>query len=344
MSTAELERLLVTALHEGDDTPVDFQHDLSRLAARQRERQGAAQRWSVAAVAAAVVGLLVVASVVLAVKDARDDSRPISPAPAPRFGLSPSGLPVGTLVGGVDRTEPGVTSTLRLVVRPDGTGSFNAGTVGDREGDSVADYEVAFVAAGPGHALMRNESHAACFTPDLMTLHFVVHERSVRIVDLVSGYHADCLVSSGLRAGLPGTTLRIKPLPVELSPSGLPVGLLKGQYPFGRDVGTIRLLVRPDGTGQLEFTERVHHNQTGPFAVELLAGGRGSAVMRSVDALFCDDPEMMSLTFTTVRSTVTILRADAPGTCLVARSEASAMSGTVLNVLPGSLGNLTSSD
>jgi hypothetical protein len=212
MSTDEFERLLVTALHEGDDTPVDLQHDLHRLATRLATRQRAARRWSVAAVAAAVVGLLVVVSVVLAVKDARDDSRPIGPAP--RFGLAPSGLPVGTLVGAVDRTEPGVTSTLRHVVRPDGTGSFNAGTVGDVEGDSVADYEVAFVAAGPGQALMRNESEAACFSPDLMTLHFVVRERSVRIVDVVSGYQAGCLVSSGLRAGLPGTTLRIKPLPV----------------------------------------------------------------------------------------------------------------------------------
>ena len=331
MRTDELERLLAEALHEGDALLVDTAAGERRLVLRESERMPTARRWSVVLAAAASV-LVIVLTTVLALDALRgEDRREFTPAP--RVTLSPSGLPVGSLVGRVDRTESGVTSNVRLVVRPDGTGSFNAGTVGDAEGDSVADYAVDLVAAAPGRAVMRNRSEAACFATDVMTLHFTVHPRTVRITD-ISDFLADCIVSRGLAADLPGTTLRIEPLPLELSPSGLPVGLLKGSYAMGGGLGTLRLLVRADGTGQLEYPQPGNQGfGVGPLDIVLGQDGSGLVTV-SFDNPVCADSLVLEVTVRVSARQVTLLDVAHTDRCAIDPALARALPGLVLDVLP----------
>jgi hypothetical protein len=330
MRTDELERLLTEALREGDAQPVDTAAGERRLAQRDSELMPTWRRWSVVLVAAALVGLIAVASLALGARIAHDErTRPIGPAPAPRYGLSPSGLPVGTLVGRVDRTQPGATSTVRLIVRPDGSGSFNAGTHGDEEGDSVSYYEVELARAGTDRAVMRNRSDAAYFSMDVMTLHFSVREATIRITD-ISPFLADCIVSRGLRADLPGTTLRIDPLPGELSPSGLPVGMVQIPVPVMYSQGTLRLLVRADGTGQykmFDYTVAGDDDSPDAFDVEFRRAGPGRAELEYQGAT------CVTLDFTVRDGTFTFDAVQAHG-CLMSADTASGLRGKSADVEP----------
>ena len=250
MSTDELERLerrLEAALHETGDQPVDVPAGRALLGERVGRQQQLVRRWTVVGVAASVLAVVVSTSLVLA--GLRDDREGLPVAP-PGVTLSPSGLPVGVLEGRVDRTEEDAVSRLRIVVRADGTGTWNSGTTGDSAGPSVADYAVTFVGDGPGRVVIRSTA-VTCFTTDQLTLTFSVRGTAVHVEQVLS---SDCLLSPGLSNDLAGTTLRIKPLPLELSPSGLPVGTLEGLVPRTSgeyDVSTFRLRVRPDGTGIL---------------------------------------------------------------------------------------------
>jgi hypothetical protein len=211
MSAGELqrlervERLLESALHEADPIPVDLQRGRARLAPRLVEQQRAVRRrWVISL--ASVLALVVTAAIVLSGLGGDKDSLPAGPAPELSF--TSSGLPVGVLVGKVDRTEPQATSTVRITVRPDGTGIWNAGTVGDSEGDSVHDYVVEFFGDGAGQIVMRGGG--MCVSRDTLTLEFSVRGRSLVIKDASTN---DCLVSRGLASDLAGTTLRILALP-----------------------------------------------------------------------------------------------------------------------------------
>jgi hypothetical protein len=212
MSTGDLqrleraERLLESALREADAIPVDLHGGRARLGPRLVEQQRSVRRRWVISVAASVLGLVVTAAIVLA--GLRGDTNSLPVAPSPELSFTSSGLPVGQLVGTVDRTEPRATSTVRIIVDPNGTGIFNAGTVGDSEGDSVQDYVVEFVSDGPGQAVMRYVG--MCIDDDALTLQFSVHGRTLVITDAST---TDCLVSRGLASDLAGTTLRILPLP-----------------------------------------------------------------------------------------------------------------------------------
>lgn len=210
MNTGELERRLENALHEADQIPVDLRAGRAALAPRLDQRQRSVRRLTVFAVAASVLAVAVTTSIVFA--GLREDKESLPPAgPAPGITLSPSGLPVGLLQGTVDRTEPGAKSTLRIVVRPDGTGTWNSGTTGDSEGDSVADYDVRFDRAGPGSADMTDMTdYLACGTFKLLTLQFTVRGRTVVIDDVST---IGCLVHFDLASDMTGTTLRILPLP-----------------------------------------------------------------------------------------------------------------------------------
>ena len=213
MSTGELEplerveRLLGAGLHGVDQVAIDVRRGRARLAPHVRKHRQAVRRRTVIAVAAAVVAVVVAAPVVIA--DLRDHERALPVGPSPGVTLSPSGLPVGILEGTVERTQPGATSTVRMVVRADGTGIWNAGTVGDLEGTSVADYAVRFRRDGPGRATM-TQGPAGCGVTDLLPLTFTVRGRTVVIED--SGV-IGCLVSQGLARDLKGTTLRLLPQP-----------------------------------------------------------------------------------------------------------------------------------
>jgi hypothetical protein len=213
MSTGELERmerverLLGAGLHEVDRVAIDVRRGRGKLAPHVSKRRQAVRRRTIIAVAAAVIAVAVTAPIVIA--DLRDDNRALPVGPSPGVTLSPSGLPVGILQGRVERTQPGATSTVRMVVRADGTGTWNAGTVGDIEGTSVADYPVSFERDGPGRAIMRQNT-AACETSNDLALTFTVRGRTVVIED--SGV-IGCLVSPGLARDLKGTTLRLLPQP-----------------------------------------------------------------------------------------------------------------------------------
>jgi hypothetical protein len=213
MSTGEVERLerverlLGAGLHEVDRVAIDVRRGRAKLAPHVSRRRQAVRRRSIIAVAAALIGAAVVAPITIA--GLRDHERSLPVRPSPEVTLSPSGLPVGTLRGRVERTQPGATSTITLVVRADGTGTWNAGTVGDSEGSSVHDYPVQFVPDGPGRAIMTQDA-AGCGVTDVLPLTFTVRGRTVVIED--SGV-IGCLVSQGLARDLAGSTLRVLPLP-----------------------------------------------------------------------------------------------------------------------------------
>jgi hypothetical protein len=213
MSTGDLERLerverlLESTLHEADRMPVDLRGGRAGLVPRLIEQQRSVRRRWVISVAVSVLAVVVTTSIVLAGLSGDKDSLPLAPSPGLTF--SSSGLPVGLLVGKVDRTEPRATSTIRIIVRPDGTGIWNAGTVGDSAGDSVLNYDVEFVSDGPGSAIMRQPENW-CFTSEVLSLDFTVRGRTLVIKKASS---SDCLVNRGLALDLAGTTLRILPLP-----------------------------------------------------------------------------------------------------------------------------------
>jgi hypothetical protein len=210
MSTGELERLerverlIGAGLHEVDDVAIDVRRGRARLAPHVTKRRQAGRRRTVIAVAAAVIVAAVTAPLVIA--GLRESERSMPVGPSPGVTLSPSGLPVGILQSRVERTQPGATSTVRLSVHTDGGGLWNAGSVGDVEGDSIADYSVEFVADGPGRAVMMFEGF--CFTREQLRLRFIVRGRDVVIKDAST---SNCLVSRALAADLEGTTLRLLP-------------------------------------------------------------------------------------------------------------------------------------
>jgi hypothetical protein len=212
MSTGELqrlervERLLESALHEADPIPVDVHRGRARLSPRLVEQQRAVRRrWVISL--ASVLALVVTAAIVMS--GLRGDKESLPVAPSPELSFTTSGLPVGLLVGKVDRTEPQATSTVRITVRPDGAGVFNAGTVGDSEGNSTADLPVEFVREGPGSAVLRQDENM-CVDTEILTLHFIVRGRTVVIEDAST---TGCPIGRGLVSDMPGTTLRILPLP-----------------------------------------------------------------------------------------------------------------------------------
>jgi hypothetical protein len=213
MSTGELERLerverlLGAGLHEVDQVAIDVRRGRAKLAPHLTKRRQTMRRRTAIAVAAGVIAVAVTAPMVIAGLRGHDRGMPVGPSPG--VTLSPSGLPVGILQGRVERTQPGATSTVRMNIYPEGGGLWNAGTVGDSEGDSTADYQVEFVAEGPGRAVMRNEE-AVCNTPNVLRLRFIVRGRTVVIKHASSD---NCFVSRALAADLTGTTLRLLPQP-----------------------------------------------------------------------------------------------------------------------------------
>jgi hypothetical protein len=212
MSTGELERLerverlLGTGLHEVDQVTIDVGRGRARLAPHVRKHRTTVRRRMVVAVTAAVIAVAAAAPIVIA--DLRDHNRALPVGPSPGVTLSPSGLPVGTLQGRVPRTRPGATSTVRLNVHPEGGGIWNAGSVGDLEGDSTGDYSVELRAGGPGRAVMFFDGD--CFTREQLRLRFIVRGRTVVITDAST---SNCLVTRALAADLEGTTLRLLPQP-----------------------------------------------------------------------------------------------------------------------------------
>ncbi len=207
MRTDQLERLLTEALHEGDALPVDTAAAERRLAYREVQRVPAARRWSVALVAATLVGVLVAVSLVLGGR--LDDAERADPVgPAPRSGLAPSGLPIGVLHTRVDLTnswDPG-PNDLRLLIRADGSGQYKLWDF-DSSGadDSVDAFDVTLRGAGPGRATVAYAG-SAC-----LTLTFVVAPD--RVTWTAAEAAGGCFASPAVATALVGTVAAVEPLP-----------------------------------------------------------------------------------------------------------------------------------
>lgn len=167
-----------------------------------------------APVVAIIAVLVVIASAALVAVGLRDGGGTLS-AGAPKAArttvaaptsLSPSGLPVGVLEGKVTRTSGVVdVSTVRLLVRPDGTGSVSLG--GGYLGSSGKDVE--YVQLGPGRIDVAYGG-VVCANPRALTLSFTVRGDTV-VIDTTK--LRGCFASAELVADLAGTALHVSPLP-----------------------------------------------------------------------------------------------------------------------------------
>jgi hypothetical protein len=176
-----------------------------------------------------------------------------------------------------------------------------------------------------------------CSSRDALTLEFTVRGRTLHIERALD---ADCFVSAGLVRDLKDITLRIKPLPLELSPSGLPVGTLEGRVPRTsgeRAVSTVRLPVRPDGTGTLiggggccgYFYTR---NSGAGYELEFTRLGPGRIAARE-DGAGCLDGGVFTFTFTLRGRTVALNDAESTG-CPITKDLAADLIDAELRVLP----------
>jgi hypothetical protein len=212
MSTDELERLVAASLHLDDAIPVDVPTGRARLGQRISQNQQS-RRVRIVGVAAGLVAVVLTASLLLAGLRDHHETLPVSP---PKVTLSPSGLPVGSLEGKVQRSIGKVgpnrverrpqVSSFRLWVRPDGTGSLRTPAP---DGSQTSSYEVTLVRLGPGRVAL-NYDGPICASPRAVTLDFTVHGRSVTVDDTTS---EGCILSVVWAADLVGTKLEVQPLP-----------------------------------------------------------------------------------------------------------------------------------
>ena len=128
--------------------------------------------------------------------------------------------------------------------------------------------------------------------------------------------------------------VRPAPAPVTISPSGLPVGLLKAPLDLRTDNGLpaqLWLVVRPDGTGSFRLWLLDGGDETNE--VRLVARGPGTVRILS-DSVSCRGPEVLTLGYQRTGARVTFVSADAPGTCLVSTRDAAALTGLTVPVRP----------
>jgi hypothetical protein len=132
------------------------------------------------------------------------------------------------------------------------------------------------------------------------------------------------------------------PLPSEqltISPSGLPVGVLRWSIPTTKAGWTLEasdltddvtLTVLPDGRG---IYWREATGEPVGFDVRLESTGSGSAVVRYTGPR-CKAPRARTLVFTVHGRQVTVHRATARGVCVVPVEDAEGLAGTTVRVRP----------
>jgi hypothetical protein len=124
------------------------------------------------------------------------------------------------------------------------------------------------------------------------------------------------------------------PPKVAVSRSGLPVGLLEGQFELNGVAQLFRLLVEADGTGQ--FSPGVGHSALAigvAFDVRMRPEGPGRVALVYSNPVLTD-PEVVTLHFSVSEDSVTITRIDTPGNGVLTKVSAQAIAGIRLQVLP----------
>jgi hypothetical protein len=203
MSTDQLERLLATSLHANDTQSVDVQGGRVLLTERLEQDRRAGRRRTVIGIAAAVLAVVVTASLLLsgALRDER--VLPVHPAP-PRVTLSPAGLPVG-LLGAPPNGTGHARLLVRILVRADGSGQFSS--------RSGAAFDVTLRPDGPGRATLVYDNPALA-DPEVVTFSFTVQDRTVTIWKVDTPGNG--IISQASARSIAGSTLRILRAP----PSG----------------------------------------------------------------------------------------------------------------------------
>ena len=206
MSTDELELLLTSSLHENDGQPVDVQNGRAMLRDRLEQGRRAGRRRALLGVAAAVLAVVVTASLLLTGLR-QEEATPVQPSP--RVTVSPSGLPVGLLKGTYE--QDGLTGTILLLVRADGSGKLSSGGGGWRPCTAFgAAFGVEIRRAGPGQVSIAYDN-PVLEDREVVTMSFVVRGRTVTIVSL--GTPGNGLLAKASADAITGTVLHVTQTP-----------------------------------------------------------------------------------------------------------------------------------
>ena len=207
MSTDELELLLASSLHENDSQSVDVQNGRAVLRNRIERGRRAGRRRALLGIAAAVLAVVVTASLLLTGLR-HDEAMPAQPSP-PRVAVSPSGLPVGRLEGTYE--QDGLTGAILLLVRADGSGQLSSGVEGWQPcTDFGAAFGVEIRPAGPGRVSIAYDN-PVLDDREVVTMSFIVRGRSVTIVSL--GTPGNGLLAKASADAITGTVLHVTQTP-----------------------------------------------------------------------------------------------------------------------------------
>jgi hypothetical protein len=201
--TADFDRAgaaLMQALRDIPDPPCDLR--AARLELRRRTRRVTVRRRL--ALGAIVVAAALVALALVQGLPRRDNGLP----PIKQL---PSGLPIGTLTGRLHTQlhtpEGGVFPLfLRLVVRPDGTGTYDINDA--RGGSAYATWRVWYVGGGPGRVTLKRHSLVCGKDDKELSLEFTVGPKVVTITRAVTG---ECSPVTIVGVDLRGVVLRLSP-------------------------------------------------------------------------------------------------------------------------------------
>jgi hypothetical protein len=207
MSTDELELLLSSSLHEDDSQPVDVQNARAVLRDRLERGRRAGRRRALIGIAAAVLTVVVTASLLLTGLR-HEEATPVHPVP-PKVALSPSGLPVGLLKGTYE--QDGLAGVILLLVRADGSGQLSSGVEGWQPcTDFGAAFGVEIRRAGPGRVSIAYDN-PVLEGSEVVTMSFIARPRSVTIASL--GTPGNGLLAKASADAITGTVLHVLPAP-----------------------------------------------------------------------------------------------------------------------------------
>jgi hypothetical protein len=188
------------ALRDIPDPPCDLL--AARLELRRRTRRVIVWR-------RLALGAVVIAAAVMTL--ALVQGLPRGDSSLPPIKQLPSGLPIGTLTGRLHtqlHTPEGKVFPLflRLVVRPDGTGTYDINDA--RGGPAYATWPVWYVGGAPGRVTLTRHSLVCGKDDKELSLEFTVGPKAVTITRAVTG---GCSPATIVGVDLRGVVLRLGP-------------------------------------------------------------------------------------------------------------------------------------